>query len=215
VGELRGLAIRSKDSEGCYGKQGGVSRTVSAPSAGKLVLDAAGIRDKVKALGQAILKEFGKDLGKLALVGIQTRGTYLARRLSQQITEETGTSLPVGVLDITLYRDDVHDIADQPEVKETDLPVDIEDRALVLIDDVLFTGRTIRSAMNAIIDYGRPKCIRLAVLVDRGHRELPIGADYVGIRLRTQREDVVDVNLTEIDEEDSIRLRKKEGSRSK
>jgi pyrimidine operon attenuation protein/uracil phosphoribosyltransferase len=101
----------------------------------------------------------------------------------------------------------VHAIADQPEVKETDLPFDIEGRPIVLIDDVLFTGRTIRSAMNALIDYGRPECIQLAVLVDRGHRELPIMADYAGLTLATQRNDVVDLNLKEIDEEDSVRLR--------
>ena len=164
----------------------------------------------MKSFCQAILKEFQKDLDKLALVGIQTRGAHLARRLARQLHEETGKEIPVGILDITLYRDDVHDIADQPEVKETDLSFDIEGRPLVLIDDVLFTGRTIRSAMNALIDYGRPKCIRLAVLVDRGHREVPIGADYVGLVLKTQRDDVVDVNLKEIDEEDSIRVRKYE-----
>jgi pyrimidine operon attenuation protein/uracil phosphoribosyltransferase len=149
-------------------------------------------------------------LGKLAFVGIQTRGVPLARRLAQIVREETGKDIPVGILDITLYRDDMHDIAAQPEVKETDLSFDIDGRALVLVDDVLFTGRTVRSAMNALIDYGRPQCIRLAVLVDRGHREVPIGADYVGLVLKTQPDDVVDVNLKEIDEEDSIRVRKYE-----
>ena len=109
----------------------------------------------------------------------------------------------------------MHDIADQPEVKETELPFDIGDRPIVLIDDVLFTGRTVRSAMNALIDYGRPECIRLAVLVDRGHRELPIGADYVGLVLKTRPDDVVDVNLKEIDEEDSIRVRKNEDQKTK
>ena len=117
--------------------------------------------------------------------------------------------MAIGILDITLYRDDVHAIADQPEVKETDLPFDIEDRALVLVDDVLFTGRTVRSAMNALIDYGRPRCLRLAVLIDRGHRELPIGADYVGLTIKTLVDDVVDVNFKEIDEEDSVRVRRK------
>ncbi len=185
-----------------------MNRTSTTVTAGKVILDAAGIEQKVKALSQAILKEFRKDLGKLAVVGIQTRGTHLARRVALQIEEAAGQAIPVGVLDITLYRDDVHDIAEQPEVKETDLPFDIEDRPIVLIDDVLFTGRTVRSAMNAIIDYGRPQCMRLGVLVDRGHRELPIGADYIGITLKTHPDDVVDVNLKEIDEEDSIRIRK-------
>ena len=185
-----------------------MNRTATTAAAGKLILDSAGVEQKVSGLSRAILKEFGKDLGKLAVVGIQTRGAYLARRIAKQLEAETGKEIPVGILDITLYRDDVHDIADQPEVKETDLPFDIDGRPLVLIDDVLFTGRTIRSAMNALIDYGRPECLRLAVLVDRGHRELPIGADYTGLVLKTSAEDIVDVNLEEIDEEDGVRLRK-------
>ena len=187
-----------------------MNRTTTTASAGKVVLDATKIQQKTQGLVQAILKEFGKKLDKLALVGIQTRGAHLARRMARMLYDETGKEFPVGILDITLYRDDVSDIADQPEVKETDLAFDIEGRPLVLVDDVLFTGRTVRSAMNALIDYGRPDCIRLAVLVDRGHRDLPIGADYVGLVLKTQEDDVVDVNLKEIDEEDSIRLRKYE-----
>jgi pyrimidine operon attenuation protein/uracil phosphoribosyltransferase len=187
-----------------------MNRTTTTVAAGRVILDAAKIQEKVTALTRSIVKEFQKKLGTLALVGIQTRGAHLARRIARELQEQTGKEVPVGILDITLYRDDVHDIADQPEVKETDLSFDIEDRPLILIDDVLFTGRTVRSAMNALIDYGRPECIRLAVLVDRGHRELPVGADYVGIVLKTHADDVVDVNLKEIDEEDSIRLRKYE-----
>ena len=183
--------------------------------AGRVVLDAAKVEQKIRALVQSILKEFQKDLGKLALIGIQTRGAPLARRMAQLMAEETGKPIPVGILDITLYRDDMHDISAQPEVKETDLPFDIDTRPLVLVDDVLFTGRTVRSAMNALIDFGRPQCIRLAVLVDRGHRELPVAADYVGLVLKTQPDDIVDVNLKEIDEEDSIRLRKNEERKAK
>jgi pyrimidine operon attenuation protein/uracil phosphoribosyltransferase len=190
-------------------------RAESAAASGKIILDENGIEQKVRSLGQDILKEFGKELSRLVIVGIQTRGAHLARRMARLLHEETGKEIPVGILDITLYRDDVHDIADQPEVKETDLPFDISDRPIILIDDVLFTGRTVRSAMNALIDYGRPECIRLAVLVDRGHRELPIGADYVGLSLKTRIDDVVDVNLKEIDEEDSIRLRKNEDRKAK
>jgi len=192
-----------------------MNRTTATSIAGKVILDADGIAQKVQALCRAILKDFSNEIGKLAVVGIQTRGAPLARRIAAQLGEKTGQDIPVGILDITLYRDDVHDIAEQPEVKETDLPFDIEDRPIILIDDVLFTGRTVRSAMNALIDYGRPQCIRLAVLVDRGHRELPVGADYVGIALKTKPDDVVDVNLKEIDEEDSIRLRKYEDSRAR
>jgi len=192
-----------------------MNRTTATVAAGRLVLDAAGMTQKVSALCQAILKEFRKDLGKLAVVGIQTRGAHLARRIARELEAECGASIPVGILDITLYRDDVHDIAAQPEVKETDLPFDIGDRPIVLIDDVLFTGRTVRSAMNALIDYGRPRCIRLAVLVDRGHRELPIGADYAALTVKTRIDDIVDVNLKEIDEEDSIRIRKHEERKAK
>lgn len=191
-----------------------MNRTATA-SSGRVVLDAVKIDHKSRALVDSILKEFQKDLARLALVGIQTRGAHLARRLAQLLHEKTGKEIPVGILDITLYRDDVHDIADQPEVKETELPFDIDNRPIVLVDDVLFTGRTVRSAMNAIIDYGRPQCIRLAVLVDRGHRELPVSADYTGLVLRTQHDDVVDVNLKEIDEEDSIRVRKYEERKGK
>ena len=187
-----------------------MNRTTTTAASGRVVLDAAKIDQKVRSLLQSILKEFDQDLGKLALVGIQTRGVTLARRLARLIQEEAGKEIPVGILDITLYRDDVHDIAAQPEVKETDLSFDIANRPIVLVDDVFFTGRTVRSAMNALIDYGRPQCIRLAVLVDRGHRELPIAADYTGIVLKTQPDDVVDVNLKEVDEEDSIRVRKHE-----
>ncbi len=192
-----------------------MNRTTDTASAGRVVLNATQIEETVEKLVQAIVKEFGKDLNRLALIGIQTRGAYLVRRMARQLFEETGKELPVGILDITLYRDDVHDIGDQPEVKETDITFDIDDRPLVLVDDVLFTGRTVRSAMNALIDYGRPQCIRLAVLVDRGHQELPINADYVGLELKTELDDVVDVNLKEIDEEDSIRLRKYEEPKSR
>lgn len=174
---------------------------------GKQILDAAGIAQKIAELGQHIVKEFGADGGGVALVGIQTRGAHLARRLAAWLTQKTGQDVPVGILDITLYRDDVLTIAEQPTVKETDLPFDLEDRPLVLVDDVLFTGRTIRSAMNAIVDYGRPKCVRLAILIDRGHRELPISADYVGLAVTTRRDDIVDVNLMEVDGSDSVCVR--------
>lgn len=186
-----------------------MNRTPATASSGKVVLDEAGIFEKLKELQAAITKEFGRETANVAIVGIQTRGALLARRLAAALEKQTGQTPPLGILDITLYRDDVHAIADQPEVKETDLPFEIDDRPIVLVDDVLFTGRTVRSAMNALIDYGRPQCIRLAVLVDRGHRELPIGADYVGLVLKTSPDDVVDVNLSEIDEEDGIRLRRR------
>jgi pyrimidine operon attenuation protein/uracil phosphoribosyltransferase len=184
-----------------------MKRPDQAEESGKEVLDAAGMAQKIAELGQSILKEFGADGGNVALVGIQTRGAHLARRLAAWLTQKIGHDVPVGILDITLYRDDVLTIAEQPTVKETDLPFDLEARPLVLVDDVLFTGRTIRSAMNAIVDYGRPQCVRLAILIDRGHRELPISADYIGLTLATRRDDSVDVNMTEIDGSDSVCVR--------
>jgi pyrimidine operon attenuation protein/uracil phosphoribosyltransferase len=176
---------------------------------GREILSAGGVAEKIVALADAITKEFGNRRDAVALVGIQTRGVVVAQRLARQLKQRWNKEIPVGVLDITLYRDDVHAIGDQPEVKETEIPFDLEDRPVVLVDDVLYTGRTIRSAMNALTDYSRPECIRLAVLVDRGHRELPIGADYVGLVLPTQKDDIVDVNMSEIDGEDSVRLRKR------
>ncbi len=178
----------------------------SEESEGQLALDARAIKDKIQTLVDSIYHDFGQD-ANLAIVGIQTRGAHLARRIAALLEAKVGHPIPIGILDITLYRDDVHTIAEQPDVKETDIPFDIDQRPLVLIDDVLFTGRTVRSAMNALIDYGRPRCIRLAVLVDRGHRELPIGADYIGAMLATERKDIIDVNLTEVDGEDSVRMR--------
>jgi pyrimidine operon attenuation protein/uracil phosphoribosyltransferase len=186
-----------------------MNRTTGTLISGKIILDAKGITEKVDVLVQAIAKEFSTRKNDLALVGIQTRGVVLARRIAEKLKNKWGNEVPVGVLDITLYRDDVHAIGDQPEVKETEIPFDMDDRPIVLVDDVLYTGRTIRSAMNALTDFSRPECIRLAVLIDRGHRELPIGADYVALVLPTQKEDVVDVNFKEIDEEDSVRMRRK------
>jgi pyrimidine operon attenuation protein/uracil phosphoribosyltransferase len=176
---------------------------------GKIILDTKGVAEKINQLAAAIAKEFAGRKEALAIVGIQTRGVIVARRIAAQIEAKWGREVPVGVLDITLYRDDVHAIGDQPEVKETEIPFDMEDRPVVLVDDVLYTGRTVRSAMNALIDYSRPECIRFAVLIDRGLRELPIGADYVGLSIDTHKDDVVDVNLKEIDEEDGVRIRRR------
>jgi pyrimidine operon attenuation protein/uracil phosphoribosyltransferase len=140
----------------------------------------------------------------LALVGIQRRGVPLARRIAEAISENEGAAVPVGALDITFYRDDLSLIAQQPVVKGTDLPFDLNGATVVLVDDVLYTGRTIRAAMDALVDFGRPQAIRLAVLVDRGHRELPIRADHVGKNVPTSREEVVRVHVAEIDGEDAV-----------
>jgi pyrimidine operon attenuation protein/uracil phosphoribosyltransferase len=138
----------------------------------------------------------------LVLVGIADRGDHLALRLSREISKSEGGEVPVGVLDITFYRDDIGLTAEAPQVHETRIPFDITGRTVVLVDDVLYTGRTIRAAMDALTDLGRPRRIRLAVLVDRGHRELPIRADFVGKNVPTQLGDDVRVMVTEVDGED-------------
>jgi pyrimidine operon attenuation protein/uracil phosphoribosyltransferase len=140
----------------------------------------------------------------LVLVGIQRRGVPLAHRIAQSIAEHEGVEVSVGALDITFYRDDLSLVAQQPLVKGTDLPFDLNESTIVLVDDVLYTGRTIRAAMDALVDFGRPRAIRLAVLVDRGHRELPIRADHVGKNVPTSRDEIVKVRVAEVDGEDAV-----------
>jgi pyrimidine operon attenuation protein/uracil phosphoribosyltransferase len=150
--------------------------------------------------------ERNRGAGHLALVGIAARGDDLARRLAAEIERIEGVALPVGVLDITFYRDDIGLRAEAPEVRETRIPFDVSGKTVVLVDDVLYTGRTIRAAMDALVDLGRPVAIQLAVLVDRGHRELPIRADYVGKNLPTGPQDRVRVLLEETDGEDAVEV---------
>jgi pyrimidine operon attenuation protein/uracil phosphoribosyltransferase len=144
----------------------------------------------------------------LALVGIRARGVPIAARLAAHLKELTGTDVPTGALDITLYRDDLmrHAIGPQPVIRRTEIPFSIDDRLILLVDDVLYTGRTIRAALDALIDFGRPRVIQLVVLVDRGHRELPIRADYVGRNIPTSRQQSVQVRLTEIDGRDEVEV---------
>jgi pyrimidine operon attenuation protein/uracil phosphoribosyltransferase len=146
------------------------------------------------------------ELRGTVLVGVRTRGVPLARRLAAQIREASGVEPPVGALDITLYRDDLTTVGPQPVLKGTDIPTSIDGRTVVLVDDVLYTGRTVRAALDELIDFGRPSRIELAVLVDRGHRELPIHADYAGRTLTTTREEVVQVQLEEEDGQDRVVL---------
>jgi len=146
------------------------------------------------------------DMKGLALVGVRSRGVPLARRLARRLEEATGNPPLVGALDITLYRDDFTTIAAQPITRGTDIPFSIDARTVVLVDDVLFTGRTVRAALDQLIDFGRPARIELAVLVDRGHRELPIRADYAGKTMTTAREEVVQVLLEEEDGRDAVLL---------
>jgi pyrimidine operon attenuation protein/uracil phosphoribosyltransferase len=152
--------------------------------------------------------ERNRGIEELALVGIRTRGVPIARRVARAIREINGHQLPTGALDITLYRDDLmrHAVGPQPLVRRTEIPFSIDDKLILLVDDVLYTGRTIRAALDALIDFGRPKAIQLVVLVDRGHRELPIKADYVGKNLPTSLSQSVQVHLSEVDDRDEVEI---------
>ncbi|GEK90676.1 bifunctional pyr operon transcriptional regulator/uracil phosphoribosyltransferase PyrR [Alkalibacterium kapii] len=167
-----------------------------------------------KALGRALTRmsyeiiERNKGTEDLLLAGIKTRGVFIARRLAEKIQEIEGAHVPVGELDITLYRDDRHfnDDREEPEVKGQDFPVDVQGKVVILVDDVIFTGRTIRAAMDAVIDLGRPEKIMVASLTDRGHREIPIKADFVGKNIPTSKKERVKVSMTECDGRDAVEI---------
>jgi pyrimidine operon attenuation protein / uracil phosphoribosyltransferase len=170
-----------------------------------VVLDAQRIARSLARIAHEIL-ERNHQVDELALVGIRRRGVPLAKRLAQAIHEINQSEIPTGALDITLYRDDLmrHAVGPQPLVRRTEVPFSIDDRRILLVDDVLYTGRTIRAALDALIDFGRPRSIQLIVLVDRGHRELPIKADFVGKNLPTSAKQSVQVKLQEIDQVDEV-----------
>jgi pyrimidine operon attenuation protein / uracil phosphoribosyltransferase len=174
------------------------------------VLDAAALDRALTRIAHEIIEKNGgaKDL---TFVGLRTRGVTLARRLAAKVAAIDGTAVAVGTLDITLYRDDL-DLRGAPVVRGTDIPFPIKDKTVILVDDVLFTGRTIRAALDALIDLGRPRMIQLAILVDRGHRELPIRPDYIGKNLPTSRREAVAVRLTEHDGEDRVVIEEPEGA---
>jgi pyrimidine operon attenuation protein/uracil phosphoribosyltransferase len=173
-----------------------------------VVLDADRISRTLTRIAHEIL-ERNRGVDELAFVGIRTRGVPIARRLARAIHDINQHDIPTGLLDITLYRDDLmrHTVGPQPVIRRTDIPFSIDDKRILLVDDVLFTGRTIRAALDALIDFGRPKSIQLVVLVDRGHRELPIKADYVGKNLPTSASQSVQVHLEEIDGRDEVEIR--------
>lgn len=176
---------------------------VSGPKA--IILSSDETRRALTRIAHEVI-ERNKGADQLALIGIHTRGIPLAARLAAKLGELEGVDVPTGMLDITLYRDDLSEVAHQPIIRETQVPFDISRRRVILVDDVLYTGRTVRAALDALIDLGRPAGIQLAVLVDRGHRELPIRADYVGKNLPTARSEVVKVKLQETDGVDSVEL---------
>jgi pyrimidine operon attenuation protein/uracil phosphoribosyltransferase len=171
----------------------------------KLVMDASEVGRALSRIAHELLERH-KGTKELALVGIRTGGVYLAHRLARRIRDIEGADVPIGELDITLYRDDLSLRKEQPVLKKTQIPFNISGLSVVLVDDVLFTGRTIRAAMDGLIDFGRPAEIELAVLVDRGHRQLPIKANYIGKNIPTSREEIVRVCLEEEGEEDRVVL---------
>jgi len=170
-----------------------------------VVLASRPLGAAITAMARAIQKD-QKDAAAIAIVGIQSRGVPLAARLAAALRKSTGKKIDVGSLDITLYRDDLSTVGTRPVLKATNIPFLIDARPVILVDDVLFTGRTIRAALDELVDFGRPSRIALAVLIDRGHRELPIQADYVGKSVKTTRTDTVDVRLAEIDGKDEVVL---------
>jgi pyrimidine operon attenuation protein/uracil phosphoribosyltransferase len=176
---------------------------VPNPKEKALILDRAGIDRALTRIAHEIV-ERNKGAKDIGIIGIQRGGVHLARRLAAKIRNIEGVDVPVGSLDITMYRDDLGQRKSQPVPQATDISFDVQDKAIVLVDDVLYTGRTIRAAMNSIMDYGRPKIVQLAILVDRGHRELPIRADFVGKNLPTSSKEEVDVMLNEEGGEEKV-----------
>ena len=169
------------------------------------ILDAKQMARIIRRMAGEII-ESHKDLSDLLLVGIRTRGVPLAEKIAAEIERMEGVKVPVGILDITLYRDDLSTIAAQPQVKGTHLPRPIDDCVVVLCDDVLYTGRTVRAALDELIDYGRPRKVQLAVLIDRGHRELPIQADVVGKKVPTAQDEVIEVSFEATDGTEQVRI---------
>ena len=172
-------------------------------SAERIVMDAQAVERALTRVAHEVL-EHNKGTDGLVLVGIRSRGVYIAERLRNKIRAIEGVELPMGIMDITLYRDDLSRSKQRPEVKGTQIPFAVDDKRVVLVDDVLFTGRTIRAALDALMDFGRPLDVQLVVLVDRGHRELPIRADYVGKNLPTAVSESVHVRLQESDGCDEV-----------
>ncbi len=169
------------------------------------IMDKAQMERTINRMAHEILEQ-NRGSEKVRLVGIRSRGVPLAERLSASLKKIENKHIPVGILDITLYRDDLSTISHQPVIKGSTIDFEIEDAVVVLVDDVLYTGRTVRAAIDALLDFGRPRQIQFAVLVDRGHRELPIKADYVGKNVPTSKEEIIKVSFEETDAEDSVKI---------
>ena len=171
----------------------------------KRLADGARVRRSIRRMAVEIV-ERNRGTEDRVITGIRSRGVPIAERVIEHIKETEGVEVPMGILDITLYRDDLTTIAPQPVVKPSNLPRSIDGQIIVLVDDVLYTGRTIRAALDALVDFGRPKAVQLAVLIDRGHRELPIHADFVGQMVPTDRTEVIKVKMKETDGDDEVLL---------
>lgn len=169
----------------------------------KRIMDAPRVQRAIRRMAIEVVEK-NRGTEDLLIIGIRTRGVPLGERLAKEISELEGAEVPFGILDITLYRDDLTTVATQPVVKPTRLPMPIDDKVVVLVDDVLYTGRTIRAALDALIDFGRPRAVQLAVLIDRGHRELPIHPDFTGKVVPTDRGEVIKVKVAESDGEDEV-----------
>ncbi len=167
------------------------------------------INNKIKSLALKIYKKYKKNLNDLCFIGIKRRGINIAKRLNYELEKLSNINIPVGALDISFYRDDLQKIALSPIVRGSEINFSIQDKIIILVDDVIYTGRTIRAALSEILDYGRPKKVELFVLVDRNHRELPIQPDYVGFKFNVKKEDLIDVFLKEEDEKEGIYLKRK------
>ncbi len=172
----------------------------------KDILSAKELNKTINKIAKDITKDHSK-IGDIVLLGIYTRGVPLSQRLKKELEILSKKTIPLGSLDITLYRDDLATVGPAPIVKGTDIKFDLTGKSVILVDDVLFTGRTVRAALDELADFGRPNRIQLAVLVDRGHRELPIHADYVGEKVKTERSQIISVKLKEIDGEDKVILK--------
>lgn len=192
----KGAAPAGAGGEGGLGRRKGVQGV-------RIVMDERAVGHTIARLAHEIVERFG-SMDDVALVGLRSRGDALASRIAEIVRSVEGVSVPLGFLDISFYRDDLPGAGYWPAIQDTRIDFDVQDRRILLVDDVLFTGRTVRAALDALVDLGRPRCVQLAVLVDRGHRELPIAADYVGKRIQTKRDEHVVVHLKEIDGEDLV-----------